>query len=100
MENNRGLNTSYNKSEKGKNANGKNVRIYNLALNNLPFIVEISSFDFNDQVRYYVNVNASDDYVFAWDSQVGMFRPLDDRSDLLPDGLIEAISSKIQTQAK
>ncbi len=49
----------------------------------IPYRVEFEPFFFNDQVRYYVSINAGPKDVFAWDTEVELFRAIDDNAGVL-----------------
>ena len=69
---------------------------FNLNVDDVPYVVEAKSFDFNDDQRYYIRVNGGEDHVFSWDAQLRRFRSLDDASDI-PTTLEEAISRKLES---
>lgn len=73
-------------------------RYFNLLVDDVPYRVEVEPFYFNDQVRYYVSVNAGPRDVFAWDSDVELFRAIDDDAAILSVALEKAISAKLLEQ--
>lgn len=75
-----------------------NERYFNLLVNEIPYSVEFEPFFFNEQVRYYVSINAGPTDVFVWDNEVSLFRAIDDQAGVLPVGLEKAISEKLQNQ--
>lgn len=79
-------------------ANKGNERYFNLVVDEIPYRVEFEPFFFNEQVRYYVSINAGPKDVFVWDTDVELFRAIDDNAGILPVGLEKAISAKLQTQ--
>ncbi|MEP7232522.1 MAG: hypothetical protein ABI691_19835 [Ginsengibacter sp.] len=79
-------------------ANKDNERYFNLVVDEIPYRVEFEPFFFNDQVRYFVSINAGPKDVFVWDTDVELFRAIDDNAGVLPVGLEKAISAKLQTQ--
>ena len=79
-------------------ANNANERYFNLVVDEIPYRVEFEPFFFNEQVRYYVSINAGPKDVFVWDTDVELFRAIDDNAGVLPVGLEKAISEKLQTQ--
>lgn len=79
-------------------ANKDNERHFNLVVDEIPYRVEFEPFFFNDQVRYYVSINAGPKDVFVWDTEVELFRAIDDNAGVLPVGLEKAISEKLRTQ--
>jgi hypothetical protein len=79
-------------------ANKDNERYFNLLVDNIPYRVEYEPFFFNEQVRYYVSINVGPKNVFVWDTTVGQFRAINDKAGVLPVGLEQAISEKLETQ--
>jgi hypothetical protein len=79
-------------------ANKGNEGYFNVVVDEIPYRVEFEPFFFNDQVRYYVRVNAGPQDVFVWDTEVELFRAIDDNAGVMPVGLEKAISAKLQTQ--
>ncbi len=79
-------------------AEKNNERYFNLVVDEIPYRVEFEPFFFNEQVRYYVSINAGPKDVFVWDTEVSLFRAIDDNAAVLPVGLEKAISEKLQTQ--
>ncbi len=79
-------------------AEKNNERHFNLVVDDVPYRVEFAPFFFNDQVRYYVSINAGPKDVFVWDTEIELFRAIDDEAAVLPVGLEKAISEKLQTQ--
>ncbi len=79
-------------------ANKDNERYFNLVVDEIPYRVEFEPFFFNEQVRYYVTIYAGPKDVFVWDTEVELFRAIDDNAGVLPVGLEKAISEKLLTQ--
>ncbi len=79
-------------------AKNDNERYFNLQVDEIPYRVEFEPFFFNDQVRYYVSINAGPKDVFVWDSSMKQFRAIDDNASVLPVALEKAISEKLQHQ--
>jgi len=75
-----------------------NERHFNLLVDEIPYRVEFEPFFFNEQVRYYVSVNAGPKDVFVWDTSVQLFRAINDKASVLPAALEQAISVKLETQ--
>ena len=68
-----------------------------LLVDGVPYIVKVTPFSFNDELRYRVSVNEGDEHVFTWDSEIGELRSIDDEASTLPVSLEEALSEKLQT---
>ncbi len=79
-------------------ANEDNERYFNLLVDEIPYRVEFEPFFFNEQVRYYVSINAGAKNVFVWDTSVNQFRAINDKASVLPVALEQAISVKLETQ--
>ena len=79
-------------------ANEDNERYFNLVVDEIPYRLEFEPFFFNEQVRYYVSINAGPKDVFVWDTTVQQFRAIDDNAGVLPVALEQAISIKLETQ--
>ncbi len=75
-----------------------NERYFNLVVDNVPYRVEFEPFFFNEQVRYYVSINAGPKDVFVWDSTILKFRAINDNAGVLPVALEQAISAKLEYQ--
>jgi hypothetical protein len=69
---------------------------FNILLDNVPYMVTASPFDFNGETRFYVSVNGGEPHVFTWDSELREVRAIDDAASVLPNGLEEEISQKLQ----
>lgn len=71
-------------------------KTFDLIVDSVPYLVKVSPFTFNDETRYYININGGDDHVFTWDSQVGGLRGIDDDASRLPSAVEEEISRRLQ----
>lgn len=78
--------------------NGSGTKVFTLLVDKVPYEVKIQPFDFNEEKRFYVNVNAGTYHVFTWDTEVNGWRAIDDDSADLPEVVEEAISKKLQAQ--
>ena len=86
----------------GKKLHGPRTgeRNFNLVIDGVPYFIKSIPFSYNDEIRFRVFINDDTEHVFTWDSEVKMLRAIDDDASLLPDRLEEAISDKLQNQAK
>lgn len=75
-------------------------RNFNLLVDGVPYTVKSIPFLFNDELRFRIILNESSEHVFTWDSQISMLRAINDDSSVLPAGLEEALSEKLQGQLK
>lgn len=72
-----------------------NVTRFNIAVEQIPYHVEVSSFKFNNETRYDVTINNGPRDIFVWDKEMKMYRGLDDKSAILPDGLMIELNRKL-----
>ena len=76
-----------------------NEQRFNLLVDNVPYMVKATPFEFNGEIRYRVSVNEGSEHVFTWDSTLGQLRAIDDDASTLPVNAEEAISEKLQSKA-
>jgi hypothetical protein len=81
-----------------KKADKNNEEYVTLLVDNIPYRVEFEPFFINDQVRYYVTINAGPKDVFVLDKTLIRFRAIDDRVSTLPVALEIAIGAELQHQ--
>ena len=84
----------------GKLKTEQDEKNFNLLVDDVPYFIKATSFSFNEEKRFYISVNDGTDHVFAWDSQVGRYRAIDDSASILPDALETEISGHLQSQHK
>ena len=77
-----------------------NERNFNLVIDGVPYTVKSIPFLFNSELRFRIILNGASEHVFTWDSEIGMLRAINDESSVLPAGLEEALSEKLQSQLK
>lgn len=75
-----------------------NTRRANVYVDDIAYHLEYEPFFFNEQVRYYVSVNAKGRNVFVWDKTVDQFRAINDGAGVLPVALEQAISVHLLSQ--
>lgn len=75
--------------------NQKNKRSFHVIVDGVGYAVTAIPFDFNNQVRYNVELIEGDPVVFAWDSQMSMFTSLSEDTNDWPDGLMRAINDEL-----
>ena len=78
----------------------RNGRNFDLVVDGVPYSIRSIPFLFNDESRFRIILNGSSEHVFTWDSQINMLRAINDDSSVLPAGLEEALSEKLQHQLK
>jgi len=77
-----------------------NSRRLEINVDMTPYILSVTPFKFNEEVRYHVSYNGSPDILFAWDNTVGHFAAFGDDSATMPDNLELAIANKLQQMMK
>lgn len=76
------------------------VKNFNLLVDGVPYTVKSIPFLFNEELRFRIILNGASEHVFTWDSEIGKLRAINDDSSVLPAGLEEAVSEKLQSQLK
>ena len=79
---------------------GIDQRNFDLLVDGVPYTVKSIPFLFNEELRFRIILNGASEHVFTWDSQIGMLRPINDDSSVLPARLEEALSEKLRSQIK
>ena len=70
---------------------------FQLLVDGIPYEVKVSPFQFNDETRYRVSYNGSDDHIFTWNSDLKRLWAIDEEASTMPDSLGIAISQKLQS---
>jgi hypothetical protein len=68
---------------------------FQFMLGGTPYEVKAVPFRFNEGTRYTVTINGSGEYVFAYDSNVGQYVPLDDESAAIPQVVETEIAGRL-----
>ncbi len=71
-----------------------------MAVDKVPYIINATPFEFNTEIRYVVQVNGTEEFLFLWDTTVGRFAAVGENSSTLPDNLETAIAQKLQQEYK
>lgn len=87
-------------AEKKDNRFRHHERNFGLVVDGVPYTVKSIPFLFNEELRFRIILNGASEHVFTRDSQIGMLRAINDDSSVLPAGLEEALSEKLQHQLK
>lgn len=66
----------------------------------MPYVVDVTPFSFNNEIRYLVKYNNGEEIMFAWDTRLGHFAAFGDEAATLPDNLELAIAQKLQQMMK
>jgi hypothetical protein len=77
-------------------------KLYDLLIDNVPYLVNTEAFTYNGEQRYYVSVNGGPQHVFTWDSDLKRLTALDTDEDTatLPEALESALSTRLQQDLK
>jgi len=72
-------------------------KLYDLLVDEVPYLVSTEAFTYNDEQRYYVSVNGGPQHVFVWDTDLKRLTALDTDEDAatLPEALEEEISNRL-----
>jgi hypothetical protein len=70
---------------------------FQFQIDEVPYMVRVIPFDFNDEKRFRVSYNGGQEDIFVWDSDLKRLRAIDDDASTLPDSLGLAISNKIES---
>jgi hypothetical protein len=77
-----------------------NERRLEIQVDRIPYILNVTPFIFNNEVRYHVSYNGGPDILFAWDNSVGHFAAFGDDAATMPDDLELAIAARLQQMLK
>ena len=66
----------------------------------VPYILYVTPFMFNNEIRYHVSYNGGPDILFAWDNRVGHFAAFGDEAATMPDNLELAVAERLQQMMK
>jgi len=83
--------------EENINTVRKDEKSFDLVVDSVPYLVKVSPFTFNDEVRFYISVNDGEQHVFTWDSEVSGLRAIDDGASRIPSALEQEISLRLQS---
>jgi hypothetical protein len=72
---------------------------FQFMLGGTPYEVKAIPFSFNEGTRYTVTINGSGEYVFAFDSNVGQYVPIDDDSSTIPQVVETEIAGRLMALA-
>lgn len=70
---------------------------FDLVIDGVPYKIKAKPFMFNDQLRFSVICNDSEEYIFARDENVGQLTAIDSAAVDIPDNLEEAIAEKLNS---
>ncbi|AEW00017.1 hypothetical protein Niako_3720 [Niastella koreensis GR20-10] len=76
----------------------ENRKLYDLLIDEVPYLVNTEAFTYNGEQRYYVSVNGGPQHVFTWDPDLKRLAALDTDEDsaTLPEALEEELSNRLQ----
>jgi hypothetical protein len=76
-----------------------NTQKFELVVDGAPYMVNATPFDFNQEKRFKVSYNGSDEFVFVFDTSVGRYTALGDDAADLPSTLEDEIAQRLFTMA-
>ena len=76
-----------------------NTQNFELLVDGVPYLVKAKPFEFNQEKRYTVSFNGSEDYVFVFDTSVGRYMVLGDESADVPSRVEEEIAARLFSMA-
>ena len=77
--------------------NDQKEQIFDIVLDGVSYLVKVTPFEFNQDMRYYVSVDDGPTNLFLWDVEMKQIRSLDDTASVLPDGLEKEISDRLMS---
>jgi hypothetical protein len=76
------------------------ARRLEINVENTPYILQVTPFSFNEEMRYHVSYNGGPDILFAWDNTLGHYAAFGDDAATMPDSVELAIAEKLQQMMK
>jgi hypothetical protein len=71
------------------------TKTVDLVVDKVPYQVKITPEKFNDDTRFFIEVNGDGGHMYAWYPDLVRLHAMDDEASTLPDGLEEAIGNMI-----
>ena len=84
-----------NGTNNGSASQKESLKTVNLVVDDVPYVVGIREFTFNEEPRYLVTINGGEEHTFVQDPSVGRLRAIDDMSSSIPDALEQEISRQL-----
>lgn len=72
---------------------------FELVVDGVPYLVKATPFEFNQEKRFHVSYNGSEEYVFVFDTTVGRYMSLGDEAADIPSRLETEIGQRLFTMA-
>ena len=69
---------------------------FEILVDGTPYMITATPYKFNDEIRFRVKINESEEYVFAWDSSVGQIVAIGDEGINIPDNVETEIGARLQ----
>ncbi|WP_207492161.1 hypothetical protein [Aridibaculum aurantiacum] len=76
-----------------------NTQNFELVVDGVPYLVKATPFDFNQEKRFTVTFNGSEEYVFVFDTSVGRYMALGDEGVDIPSRLEVEIAERLFSMA-
>jgi len=70
---------------------------FDLLVDGIPYVVKVSPFKFNNETRFRVSYNGSEDHIFAWDSDLKRLWAIDEEASTMPDSVGIQIALKLES---
>ncbi len=74
-----------------------NTKNFEIAVDGVPHIIKATAFSFNDETRFNVHYNGSEEILFVWDSSLKRLAAVGDESVNLPESVELEIAAKLQS---
>ncbi|HEY8387456.1 MAG TPA: hypothetical protein VIK74_02575 [Parasegetibacter sp.] len=71
------------------------AKYFELRVDGVPYEMRVTPFVFNNEIRFYVSYNGSEEFVFAWDPDLKRHTPIGDEAAQIPASLEEAIAGRL-----
>ncbi|RPD51515.1 MULTISPECIES: hypothetical protein [Chitinophagaceae] len=68
---------------------------FELLVDKVPYQITAEPFTFNEETRFRVTYNGSDEHIMAYDTSLGRFAAIDDDAGTIPDTVERAIAEKL-----
>jgi hypothetical protein len=74
-----------------------NTKNFEIVVDGVPHKIKATAFSFNDETRFNVEYNGSEELIFVWDSSLKRLSAIGDESINLPDTVEVEIAAKLQS---
>lgn len=74
-----------------------NTKNFEIVVDGVPHKIKATAFSFNDETRFNVEYNGSEELIFVWDSSLKRLSAIGDEAINLPDTVEVEIAEKLQS---